>query len=229
LDRQGIAVSAALPLLDGDELLGILHFLSGDSWSDELAQALSLLGGIVCAVLRENRRREVESRQRAMAELGEALSELTGQLAALSSAASIDLFLEAILERGIRLTGADEGSVILRDPSSGAGAVRVCAGYKSPITGMLVPEGAGITALVLKSGSPALVSDYQLFEGALPRIRQRGVRAALGVPMRGPKQFFGVLTLGTKRRDKRFTESDLAAAQALANLASLAVGVSPRS
>lgn len=221
-DEHGIAVTAALPLVDGDELLGVLHFLSGDSWSEELSQALSLLGGLVASSLRERRRREEALQQASAVALGEALGELSGQVAALAPGDEVEPLLQSLVEWGIRLTGADEGSLVLRDPSSCECVVRACAGYKAPITGMLVPKGMGVTALALARGAPVLIPDYQQLENAIPRIRQRGVRAALGVLLRGSDRLLGVLTLGTKQRDKRFTEDDVRRAQALADLGSLA-------
>jgi PAS domain S-box-containing protein len=223
LDHHGIAATLALPLLDGDELLGVIHFLSGDSWSEDLSQALSLLGGLVVSSLRESRRRKQAPRQASAAALGEALSDVSGRLAALAPDEDIDPLLESLVEWGICLTGADQGGLVLRDPSSDNWVVRACAGYKISIAGLLVPEGAGVTALAQQRSQAVVVPDYQQLENALPRIRQRGVRAALGVPVKGPERLLGVLTLGTKRRDKQFTEEDVRRTQALAGIASLAI------
>ena len=221
-DQQGIAVTAALPLLDENELLGVIHFLSGDSWSEDLAHALSFLGGLIVSNLREKRLREQARQQALGAALAEALSELSRRIPAHALGDDLQPLLESLVEWAIRLTGADEGSLVLRDPSSGECVVRACAGYRSPITGMRVPEGLGVTALAL-SGRPVFIPDYQQMETALPRIRQRGVRAAFAVPVKGTDGPIGVLTLGAKRRDKQFTETDLHAVQALAGLAYLAL------
>jgi GAF domain-containing protein len=221
LAEQQIRAAAAVPLHFAGTLEGLLLCLSGEEFTPERQELLVLAAAYLAATLREqahHQLREAEQQQRAVRT---AIAELVSRLASGHEAAEV---LGRIVEAAVQFTGADEGSLVLEDTPCGERMVRACAGYKTPITGMTIPRDLGITGAVIASGETVEVEDYQTFPHAVPRIKQRGVRAAVGAPVRGRDgRVLGVLKLESKRQGFQFSRDEIALLEELAALASISI------
>jgi PAS domain S-box-containing protein len=219
---RGNALLAAgvFPLLYAGELLGVATYFSREPPTEEALQALSLFLVLVAAALHETRHREALALQDRHAARVKAFAEIT---VAIVRGEPLPVILEQIVQRGLELLRADEGAVLLPTPLPGEYQVCACAGYKTPITGLSVPPGLGITGQVIAQNETVVIEDYQRFPQALPRIRQRGVWAAIGAPLRREGAVVGVLKLESKKAGRTFTDDDRSVVQALADQAALAL------
>jgi PAS domain S-box-containing protein len=219
---RGHALLAAgvFPLLYAGELLGVATYFSREPPTEEALQGLTIFFVLIAAALHEARHREAQALHDRYAARATAFEEIT---AAIVRGEPLSAVLEQILQHGRELIGADEGAVLLPTSVPGEYAVHACAGYKTPITGLIVPPGLGITGQVVEQSATVVIEDYQQFPQALPRIRQRGVRAAIGAPLRREEEVVGVLKLESKKAGRTFTDDDRSLVQALADQAALAV------
>ena len=221
LAEQQIRAAAAIPLLFAGMLEGMLLCLSSEEFTPEQQELLALAAAFLAATLQEQlhrRLREVAQHQRA---LRAAVAELASLIA---SGHELSGVLDRVVEAAVRFTGADEGSLVLEDALGGEPVVRACAGYRTPITGMTIPPGLGITGAVVASGRTVEVEDYQTFPQAVPRIKQRGVRAAIGAPVRGRgERVIGALKLESKHQGFQFSRDEITLLEELAALATLSI------
>ncbi len=216
---------AAFPVALAGERRGILLCLSREALSPEGQELLALAAVHLAALLGERELRRLAAAEERLRAVRSAAAELTALLAAGSDT---PVLLERIVEFGVQLSGADEGSLMLRDSESGDYVVRACAGYRTPILGMSVPAGQGLTSAVVAAGAAVLVEDYQAYPQAVPRIRQRGVRAALGAPVRVRSgSVVGALKLESKSPTFRFGAEERELLELLASLAGAALSGQP--
>ncbi|HEX3832540.1 MAG TPA: EAL domain-containing protein [Solirubrobacteraceae bacterium] len=169
----------------------------------------------VLSDITERKRAETElelraAQQAAVATLGEH---------ALEGASTSELCQEAI-EAGMRLLGVEIGAVIELLPEGDAFCVRAARGLRDVVTQTPVPAGsfsqAGYTIL---HGAPVTVADWDVedrFERSAALTAQ-GPLSGLTVAVQGRRAPFGVLGLHSLVR-REFTSSDVAFAQALANV-----------
>lgn len=221
LAEQQIRAAAAVPLLFAGVLEGLLVCLSSEEFTPEQQEMLLLAAVFLAAILREQDHRRLQAESRHQRAIRHALAEV---LALIASGCELQPVLERIVEAAVQLTGADEGSLVLEEAPGGELVVRACAGYRTPITGMTIPRGLGVTGAVISSGGTVEVEDYQTFPQAVPRIKQRGVRAAVGAPIRSHDgRVGGALKLESKHQGFRFSKDEIALLEVLAALATLAL------
>lgn len=167
----------------------------------------------------------LERRARREAELA-ALFDTAGDLAGLRD---VDAVLEAIVHRARRLLQTDVSYMTLRDPQRGDTYVRITEGTAAQaIRTLRVPKGAGLGGLVAETGNPYSTSDYfadQRFEhtGEIDgAVREEGIVAILGVPLRLGDQVIGVL-FASHRSARHFAPEEIALLGSLAAHATIAL------
>ena len=168
---------------------------------------------------RERERRRAEE-WRSLFEIGEEVT------------ASPDLegLLSSVVERANRLLGTEVATLMLLEPNGEE--LRMAAHQGLRTRGMqqlhLLAE-QGLQGLVLETGRPAIVDDYQ----ADPRLRNRpaklveeeGVVSAICVPFSVKGKLLGTLSVGN-HRPTQFTERQAELLAAFANWAAVAVETS---
>jgi hypothetical protein len=123
------------------------------------------------------------------------------------------------LERGMALSGAVSGSVMLCGVD-GALTIQTSRGIPDDvIASTAVAPGEGIAGWVFSSGKPLLVEDLPGGDGT----RRRGVRSAVSVPIADEDGILGVLNVGSRQFPARFTDEHLRALETLGRLTAVAL------
>ncbi|GAA0405070.1 cyclic diguanylate phosphodiesterase [Acrocarpospora corrugata] len=155
-----------------------------------------------------------------------ALFDTAGDLAALRD---LDAVLAAIVRRARQLLGTDVAYMTLNDPERGDTFMRVTDGSAAArFRGLRLAMGAGLGGLVAQSGVPYNTGDY--FEDERFRhtatiddaVREEGLVAILGVPMRLGTQVIGVL-FAANRSARPFAHEEVALLSSLAAHAAVAI------
>jgi response regulator RpfG family c-di-GMP phosphodiesterase len=124
------------------------------------------------------------------------------------------------LERAMALAGAQTGSVMLLDEH---GLMRIVASRGLPldvVSEAAVCEGEGIAGWVLASRQPLIVEDLN---DRGHRSRRHGVRSAVSVPIGDEEGVLGVLNVGNRTFQARFSQSNLAALESLGRSTAVAL------
>ncbi|MEU3020753.1 GAF domain-containing protein [Nocardiopsis sp. NPDC007018] len=171
----------------------------------------------VRSVLRDRQRRESE-----LSALFETANDLAGMR-------SLDQVLRAIVERARHLLGTDVAYLTLSDPEAGDTYMRVTSGSVSATFQRLrLAPGKGLGGLVASTSLPYVTANYfadPRFEHADNidnGVREEGLVAILGVPLRMNGRRVGVL-FAANRRERPFAHTEVALLSSLATHAAIAI------
>ncbi|MFI1913854.1 GAF domain-containing protein [Nocardia sp. NPDC020380] len=167
----------------------------------------------------------LERRARRETELA-ALFDTASDLAALRD---VDAVLQAIVHRARRLLQSDTAYITLPDPERGDTYMRVTDGCGSQaFRECRLPMGAGLGGLVAQTGMPSATSDYFADErfhhtsGIDFAVREEGIVAICGVPLKLGNQVIGVL-FASHRDARPYAPEDIALLVSLAAHATIAL------
>ncbi|MGI5215332.1 helix-turn-helix domain-containing protein [Plantactinospora sp. CA-290183] len=182
----------------------------------ELEQA-KLVALRVRGLLERRRRREVEL---------SGLYDTAGDLAGLRD---VDAVLRAIVHRARHLLGTDVAYMTLNDDERGDTYMRVTDGSISArFQGLRLPMGAGLGGLVAQTGTPYVTANYPEDErfhhtGEIDAgVREEGLVAILGVPLRLGSSVIGVL-YAANRSARPFAREEVSLLLSLAAHAAVAI------
>ncbi len=146
--------------------------------------------------------------------------------ATLAGTLTLDQLLRVLMDTAAELTGAEAGSVLLLDKSSGELVFAVATGDEgAKLSEEHLKPGGGIAGWVAKTGKATLVNDVASDDRHASEIdRKTGftTKSLVAVPMFQDDEVIGVLEAVNKKRG-RFDQSDLAALSAFAQMASVAI------
>jgi HD-GYP domain-containing protein (c-di-GMP phosphodiesterase class II) len=145
------------------------------------------------------------------------LLETAGDLARLVDVRTV---VELLLARALVLAGAQTGSVMLLDDD---GRLSISASHGLPsgvVESTRVSEGEGIAGWVLATNKTLVVEDLH-DKGA--RARRHGVRSAMAVPIADDDGVLGVLNVGSRMFQARFSASHQMALEALGRIGAVAL------
>ncbi|WP_344319144.1 GAF domain-containing protein, partial [Actinocatenispora thailandica] len=155
-----------------------------------------------------------------------ALFSTAGDLATLRD---LDDVLHAIVRRARRLLGTDVAYLTLEDPARGDTYMRVTDGsVAASFQRLRLPMGAGLGGLVAQTASPyrspSYLADPQFAHtrDIDTGVRDEGLVAILGVPLRLGHRVIGVL-FAADRRERRFAQDEIALLGSLADHAAIAI------
>jgi signal transduction histidine kinase len=224
VNQTGGGALAALPLVVDGKTVGALGivFPGPRRFDEEERHFLLALAG--SAALALERSRLAEAQRRALAEL----EETTRRLEALQAVTDValghldlDPLLGALLERVVRVLGADAGKVLLAG-EDGVLAVRASRGLdEALLRDVRVPPGEGVAGRIAASRRAMIVEDPA---GDLlsPALRRRGIRSLAGAPLLAGARLLGALHVG-KTAAHGFREEDLVLLRVVAERAAVAV------
>ncbi|WP_049579122.1 GAF domain-containing protein [Nocardiopsis sp. SBT366] len=171
----------------------------------------------VRSVLRDRQRRESE-----LSALFETANDLAGMR-------SLDQVLRAIVERARHLLGTDVAYLTLSDAEAGDTYMRVTSGSVSATFQRLrLAPGKGLGGLVASTSLPYVTANYfadprfEHAENIDDGVREEGLVAILGVPLRMNGRRVGVL-FAANRRERPFAHSEVALLSSLATHAAIAI------
>ncbi len=151
--------------------------------------------------------------------------------AALAGALSLDTLLRMLMDAAAELTGAEAGSVLLLDKSSGELVFAVATGEESAsLSEIRLQPGEGIAGWVAKTAKPTLVNDVRSDDRHASNVDIKSgftTESLLAVPMLHDGEVIGVLEAVNKRHGA-FGKDDLTILSAFANLAAVAIANAQR-
>jgi PAS domain S-box-containing protein len=105
------------------------------------------------------------------------------------------------------------------------GVLRCAAvhGSLEGIVGFEFPADRGLSGRAISRGRSVLSDDYGSLSESVPHPSYEGFRSAIAAPMRWSGEVMGILGVGTRDPERRFTQSDAGLLEAFANLAALAL------
>jgi PAS domain S-box-containing protein len=238
----GVCSFAALPLLSGDKVLGVLGVASTTevdygargAFLEALAGEIAM--GLRNALLYQDGQRHAAELERQMLERARAeeavrkqsyeLSLLNRATQAFSSTLDTDQVLANVLEEVRRLLGVVACSIWLIDPETRDLIGRQATGFRSELVqGWRLAWGEGIAGWVARSGEALIVPDAQVDQRHFRDIDQRTgmeLRSILSVPLRVKEKVIGVLQV-LDEKVGRFDATDLTLLELLAASAATAI------
>jgi PAS domain S-box-containing protein len=209
----------ATPVIVFERMIGVLglHRPDPGSWASadvQLAEAVAREIGLAlhtARLLDENERR-----------LGE-------QAALLKAAQTVtsELELEAVLQRLVdevaELLAADAVDCYLLEPESGLLRCAAVHGLIEGIVGFEFSSDRGLAGRAIARGRPVLSDDYGSLPEAVPHPVYEAFRSAIVAPMRWSGEVMGILGVGTRDPERRFTQADSGLLEAFASLAALSL------
>ena len=220
-DPRGYACWASVPLISGQDILGLLTAAGDVAYSEDQLKIFSTVADQAAGALTRARLlREAETRARQLATLNDI--SLT-----ISSTLDLDRLLERVVASAVDVLGAEAGSLYLIDEESGAYVFRVAVGpVGQELVGTLMPPGRGFVGEAIEHGRAVIVNDAQhdsrWFKGA-DETTGFITRNLITVPLRFKDKSIGAIQLLNKRDGSRFTEDDQNLLAALAAPAAISI------
>ena len=133
-----------------------------------------------------------------------------------------DIF-QAIIERAVLFSGADEGWIFVYDDPRKIFECKAVTGRREYGIGSPVDASGGISEEVWRTGQMVLVDDYHVWEKRAKDREYDMRRATVAIPMQYEGRMAGILGLAHHDAAKRFPDDELAILERMAELASLAL------
>jgi PAS domain S-box-containing protein len=219
LIELGTRSALATPIVVFDRMIGVLgiHRPEAGPWSSgevSLAEAVAREIGLAlntARLLEENERR-------------------LGEQSALLKAAQVvtsELELKAVLQRLVdevaQLLRAEAVDCFLLDAERGVLRCAAVHGLLEGIVGFEFPAEKGLSGRAIARGRPVLSDEYAELTEAVPHPAYEGFRSAIVAPMRWSGEVRGILGVGTRDPERKFTPAQADLLEAFANLAALAL------
>ncbi len=154
----------------------------------------------------------------------ERLMEISRQL---NSTLDLGALLNLITSAAVELTGTEEASIMLLDPSSGELRFEAASNLSgSAMAAIPVPLEGSLAGWVVTHGEPELVTDARgdsRWYGNVDKTTRFYTRNLLAVPMKVQNKVIGVVEAINKRGDTSWTQDDVNTLIMLANQAGIAI------
>lgn len=154
----------------------------------------------------------------------ERLMEISRQL---NSTLDLGALLQRIIEAATELTGTEEASILLIDPSSGQLRFEASSNLsRAEMEAIPVPLDKSLAGWVVTHDEPVLVEDARSDERWFPRVDKTTkitTRNLLAVPMTLQNKPVGVVEAINRRENKPWTQDDVNSLAMLANQAATAI------
>ena len=141
-----------------------------------------------------------------------------------TSELELDTVLQRLFDEVAALLAAEAVDCFLLDQGPGGAALR--SRPRLPLEGIVgfeFPADRGLSGRAIARGRPVLSDDYENLPEAVPHPSYEGFRSAIVAPMRWSGDVMGILGVGTRDSERRFTQTDAGLLEAFANLAALAL------
>ena len=161
-------------------------------------------------------RRATAGLQRQISEM-QTLAELARTI---NSSLDLDSVLQSVVEAAVKLTNADEGSLLLVDDVTGELYMRASRNFQDEFARTFrIPIQDTLAGSVVRSGQPVLMD-----ENTPQKIKTSYlVQSLVYVPLRVHQSVIGVLGIDNRAKKIPFTDHDVQLLSALAEFASIAI------
>jgi PAS domain S-box-containing protein/putative nucleotidyltransferase with HDIG domain len=162
--------------------------------------------------------RDISERKQREREL-EAVAAVSSNL---RQADDLDKILPIVLDQALASIGAEEGTITLVQLGTGDHLIAMGRGVRELPVGQVIPNGKGLTSLVVETGEPYVNNDFQ--KNPDPRtvrlIDIEPTPALAIVPIVAKQQIIGTLGIG---KSSPFEESDIRVLSAICNIGGSAI------
>ncbi|HSB40011.1 MAG TPA: GAF domain-containing protein [Gaiellaceae bacterium] len=219
LTQLGTRSALATPVIVFERMIGMLglHRSEPGPWAPadvQLAEAVAREIGLAlhtARLLEENERRLGEQ-----AALLKAAQTVTSEL-------ELGSVLQRLVDEVAVLLDAEAVDCYLIEPERGVLRCAAVHGLLEGIVGFEFSAERGLAGRAIARGRPVLSDDYATLPDTVPHPVYESFRSALVAPMRWSGEVMGILGVGTRDPDRRFTQSDAGLLEAFANLAALSL------
>jgi GAF domain-containing protein len=215
-----IRSAASVPLLTGDELMGVISLLSERVGAFTSADLPLLAAASTPIALALQNARLFEERTQALARE----QRLGAVTRAISSSLDLPILLRDVVRLAIELTNAEAAMLGLVDEESGSIQPTYSVHLPDPLPMPApAPEGQSLAWGVIDTGEPLIIRDYASHPRAQAGLVAFGVKEVLGVPMVAGREAIGILALYVLDARRHFSERDLVMAELVARQAGVAI------
>ncbi len=207
-----------IPILKSEEVTGALAIFN-TALRDEDVQVLSNLSEFLGLILEKRQlQQQLRDRHKDLAVINQIMQSVSSPLES-------EALFDAILDKCIEVLEAEQGSLLLTDPETGALSIKAIRGLNHKIVELIrIKPGEGISGRVYADGQPMVVRDIETD----PRTARQGharyrSRSFISLPLQLGRGRIGVINLADKTSGEPFTEADAALLNAIANYAAVAI------
>jgi PAS domain S-box-containing protein len=209
----------ATPIVVFDSMIGVLglHRPVAGPWSEgdvSLAEAVAREIGLAihsARLLEENERRLDEQ------------SALLKAAQVVTSELELNAVLQRLVDEVAELLRAEAVDCYLLDAERGVLRCAAVHGLLEGVVGFEFPADKGLSGRAIARGRPVLSADYKQLPEAVPHPAYESFRSAIVAPMRWSGEVLGILGVGSRDADRRFTSAQADLLDAFANLAALSL------
>jgi PAS domain S-box-containing protein len=140
-----------------------------------------------------------------------------------TSELELDIVLQRLVEEVTKLLGADAADCYLLDHERGVLRCAAVHGFDPALVGFEFTPELGVAGAALGRSAPVAADDYGTIEAPVPNEAYLGFSRALVAPMVWAGETRGVLGVGLRDSNRRFSAADVEMLEAFASLASLAL------
>ena len=194
LREKGIKSLAGVPLVFGNEVLGVLHVgtLTPREFTKDDVELLEVVADRVAVAIEHARLFEAERRGRTRLEQVHSVMETT--LANLG----FDELVGELLVRLRSILQVDTAAVLMLDEATNELVARAAVGLEEEVEqSVRIPVGGGFAGRVAAEARPIVLDDVDHANVLNPILRNKGVKSLLGVPLIASDSVIGVLHVGT--------------------------------
>ena len=203
LHEKSIKSLAGVPLVFGNEVLGVLHVGTRRprEFTEDDVEFLQVVADRVAVAIEHARLFEAERRGRTRLEQVHSVMETT--LASLG----FDELVGELLVRLRSILQVDTAAVLMLDEATNELVARAAVGLEEEVEqGVRIPVGGGFAGRVAAEARPVVLDDVDHADVLNPILREKGIKSMLGVPLIASDRVIGVLHVGTL--EPRFFDSE---------------------
>ncbi len=167
-----------------------------------------------------SRQKEAEAEVRHLSEVSGSIHDTTIDI--MNRLDYMDL-LDAIVKRAVRLAGAKDGYIYIVNEENQTMEMKIGVGRYEKAKMFQVHLDEGFGGKIWKAGQPIVLDNYSSWPASLPDDVFKGLRAAMGIPLKSGGQVTGVITISSDEDDRGFSEEEVFLLSRFASLASIAL------
>jgi signal transduction histidine kinase len=203
LREKGVKSMAGVPLVFGNEVLGVLHVgtLTPREFTKDDIELLEVVADRVALAIEHARLFEAERGGRARLERVQTVMETT------PAHLGFDELVGELLLRLRDVLEVDTAAVLMLDTTTNELVARAAVGLEEAVEqGVRIPVGGGFAGRIAAERLPIVLDDVDHADVLNPILREKGIKSLLGVPLIESDTVIGVLHVGTLAQ--RFFDSD---------------------
>lgn len=210
----------AVPLVIGERSVGSLVVFSGekDKCFTVEDQQMAMAVADQAAVAIENARLFEETHERLRVR-----RELTRTAVSIASGLDLDRILAAVVRHAADIIKADAAMIAMLDEEEEVISFPYAYNLPEKLTKLTTKPGKALADMVIDSGSPRIVNDYQSFPDRRSDFAKAGLMAVATVPLRTGERTVGAIGVMDLGSGQQFVKEDIEILSIISRQAAVAV------